>query len=288
MASRLPLGGELAYPNDIVNWKLGYQEVQRNFNPGLGFVNRRNNRRYEGTYRYRIRPEDSFWRTIDTQFEGSIITKATSRKVQSGRIAVTPLKLTHGTDFGDDDVIELQYHHHFEHLFDDFDISEEKGITLAKNERYHWDEGILRLAASPKRVYSGVLQISGGGFFSGERLSSLAEFGWRPNKHWFMKIGYNHNEIWLPEGNFRVQLVRGEFIFQFTPDISWNTIAQWDNETDELGFNSIFRWIIQDGREFFIVFNHDFDTPERHPLTTHPGDHEARVDVPLLNGREDP
>jgi len=47
---------------------------------------------------------------------------------------------------------------------------------------------------------------------------------------------------------------------QFTPDISWITYGQWDNVSDKLGFNSRFRWIIQDGREFYIVVNHDVDT----------------------------
>ena len=48
----------------------------------------------------------------------------------------------------------------------------------------------------------------------------------------------------------------------FTPDISWTTLVQFDNVSDFMAINSRFRWIIEDGREFFIVLNQGFDTSD--------------------------
>ena len=47
---------------------------------------------------------------------------------------------------------------------------------------------------------------------------------------------------------------------QFTADLSWSTFAQYDNVSDRAGINSRLRWIIQDGREFFLVFNQGLET----------------------------
>lgn len=39
-----------------VNWRLSAREIQENFNPAPGFVNRRGIRQYDGAFRYRTRP----------------------------------------------------------------------------------------------------------------------------------------------------------------------------------------------------------------------------------------
>ncbi|MEE8581658.1 MAG: hypothetical protein V3T33_08725, partial [Myxococcota bacterium] len=64
-----------------------------------------------------------------------------------------------------------------------------------------------------------------------------------------------HNEFSLREGDFISRIARLRLNIFFTPDISWTTFAQYDNDSDTLGINSRFRWIVSDGREFFLVFN---------------------------------
>ena len=58
---------------------------------------------------------------------------------------------------------------------------------------------------------------------------------------------------------------------QFTPDITWSTIVQYDNVSENLGINSRLRWIIEPGNEFFVVLNQGFtridDTDFRSDLT---------------------
>jgi hypothetical protein len=56
------------------------------------------------------------------------------------------------------------------------------------------------------------------------------------------------------------QLVRLKLDLLFTPNITWSTFIQYDNVSDFAGVNSRLRYILQDGREFFIVFNQGIDT----------------------------
>ena len=75
-------GARLEYPNDIYNWSLGAQEIQANYDPALGFVSRSGIRRYDGSFRYRIRPRGTI-RTIDTTLEGALVTD-TSGEIGDG------------------------------------------------------------------------------------------------------------------------------------------------------------------------------------------------------------
>ena len=82
----LAYGLTLDFPNDRWNAIVKYQEIQENFNPALGFVNRSGIRRYEGDLRYRIRPKDSrLLRTINWGFK-SLFTTTTDNELESGRV----------------------------------------------------------------------------------------------------------------------------------------------------------------------------------------------------------
>jgi hypothetical protein len=252
-------GGELEYPNDIVNWKIGFQQIGENYYPGLGFVNRTDIRRYDGEYRYRIRPDGGFLDAIDFKLESFLVTD-TATTVESGLLAFEPIKLIRGGVYESgkaQDSLKFRYEHHFERLLEPFEIH--PGIFLPA-ETYHYDEGSIRIETNRKRILAGTVDVGAGTFFSGERLRALGELDFRPNKYFLVSLIYDHNQIWLPEGDFEVQLVILRATLQFTPDISWITLGQWDNVSDKMGFNSRFRWIIQDGREFYIIVNQDFDT----------------------------
>jgi hypothetical protein len=254
-------GGEIAYPNDVVNWLVGFQEIQKRYRPGLGFVNRTDIRRYDASYRYRIRPEEGLLRTIDSEVAGVLVTDM-SNKAESGLLTVRPLTLGlsgFGAEGEPRDALELRYEHQFERLLVPFEIS--PGVILPV-DRYHFDEGAIRVETSDRRVVRGSAEIGAGTFYSGERVRGLAVLEWRPNRHWHFTLTYDHNEVWLPEGDFRIELATARLVLSFTPDISWITFSQWDNVSDKLGINSRLRWIVEDGREFFVVFNHGLDTED--------------------------
>lgn len=77
-----------------------------------------------------------------------------------------------------------------------------------------------------------------------------------------MKVEYEFNDIRLPNGDVPTHVARFRVNVQFTPNISWITFLQYDNSSDSAGVNSRFRWILEDGREFFIVVNQGLDLAE--------------------------
>ena len=70
-----------------------------------------------------------------------------------------------------------------------------------------------------------------------------------------MSLAYERREVDLPDGDFVVDIASVRVNLQFTPMISWTTLAQYDNVSDRIGINSRLRWIIVPGSDLFVVLN---------------------------------
>ncbi|MEE8581429.1 MAG: carbohydrate binding family 9 domain-containing protein, partial [Myxococcota bacterium] len=184
-------GGTLSYPNDRVNWELGAQEIQRNFHPALGFVNRVGIRRYDAIYRFRTRPGGSV-RTLDARVRGEMLTNLGDR-IDTAVIEVTLPALE--TAIGDR--LELRYRRDHERLTGAFEIS--PGVVIPSG-RYDFDRGLVILEASRSRPLGGDLEFHFGDFFSGRKWTLISKLEWRPTRHWQLGAEYEHNEFSLREG----------------------------------------------------------------------------------------
>jgi hypothetical protein len=259
-------GASLQYPNDRINWKMSYREFGDNFNPALGFVNRPGIRDYNGSWRYRWRPPGVI-NTIDARLAASLITD-TSNSVELSVTAFRPLILE--TVIGDR--IELRYAHFHEVVDVPFPIDD---VFIPKGS-YDYDEGMVFMSSSPNRPVQLKLDFGGGSYRDGENLRAAPSIEWRPSQHWLFSFSYRFDQFWIPgqklqadgslgpkkDRNFRTHLTQMNVNIAFTPDITWNTTVQWDNISDTMGLNSRLRWIITEGRDFFIVFNQDYTTEE--------------------------
>ena len=56
-----------------------------------------------------------------------------------------------------------------------------------------------------------------------------------------------------------LRLARLRLQINFTPDLAWSTIMQYENVSDGLSFQSRLRWILSPGRELILVVGQDFD-----------------------------
>lgn len=239
-------GANLAYPNDIINWAVGYKELGENFNPELGFVNRPNIRQYDGKFRYRFR-RNGLIRTVDLQTEGILITDR-SNLVESGSLRITPVKIETGSGVR----LEISYQHTFERPLSDFELP---GRQLVRAGAYHYEEAAIKLRGSRNWPLTGDLVIGGGEYYGGTRLLVIPSLEWRPSKHWLIGINYSMSDIRLPTSNSITHLVIMRAETYFTPDISWSNLIQYDNVSNSIAINSRLRWIIRDGREVIVLLN---------------------------------
>lgn len=260
----LAYGMKVEYPNDRVRWDIGFQEFQDEFNPALGFVNRVGIRQYEGTYRFRHRPESGPFRTIDHQIEGRLITSSNATNtIRSGEFSITPFVLTTPII----DSIQAKYQRRYEFVTRGFGF-----LEIGPGE-YNFEEGSLKFSTSRNRKLRGEIEGKYGSFFDGTRAQAIADIEFRPSKHLLFRAQYEFNDIRLPGSDLfsgdndqdrdrKIHIVRGRIDIFITADLSWLTLVQYDTASDQIGFNSRLRWIIEDGREFFLVVNQGLDATD--------------------------
>jgi hypothetical protein len=230
-------GVELEYPNDRINGVLRFAEIQENFRPALGFVNRTGIRDTVSTFRYRIRPADSPIRTVDFGWDGRVVTD-TSNNLESvnGRLNVIDIANHVG------DSISLHYRRVHERLLVPFEIA--PGVILPP-DRYHWDRYEFEFETAVSRPLQLIGVFGYGDFFSGKRRDIDLVVAWRPSRHFFARLEYEENRVRLDEGDFTTRIGRVRLNIYFTPDISWETFGQWDSISEAMAVNSRIRWIIQ-------------------------------------------
>jgi hypothetical protein len=242
-------GAKLDYPNDRINFTLEAEEIQENYNPALGFVNRVDIRRYGAAFRYRIRPE-GYLHTVDFGFDGTLVTSV-SNHLESSRLSLNLVEFANQLG----DTLGFKFIADEERLTEAFEISE--GVVISIGD-YRFDHGRVEFETTDIRPVNVKIYLDWGQFYSGRRFETSTGVEWRPSPHVFLSLEYDQNDVRLDEGDFTTRLARGRVNFIFTPDLSWNTFLQYDNVSDLFSINSRIRWIVEPGNEIFLVLNHAY------------------------------
>lgn len=244
-------GFSLSAPN-TVGWsgEVFYRRLEENYNPALGFVNQANVGRWFAKASYKWRPENSWLRSISTVAKIQRVDKLSGEfDTQIFSMDFVSLENNNG------DVGTLFTTMYDEQLTSPFEISD--GVIIPPG-RYDWNRYCFRGGSGQQRA----LRISGfvcdGEFYDGNRDTFSTNFTWRPSKYLKFDLEYRVEDIVLPYGDFKTQLIAVRADIAFTATWSWENFLQYDDASDGLGINSIMRWIPQAGREFVLVFNRDF------------------------------
>ena len=243
---------------------VGFREVQANFNPALGFINRAGIRDYHAEIGWIERyPQTSPLRMLFT-IVGWQRVEEIGVGLQSEVIDARVINLSNQAG----DNIRVLYTQNKEVLREPFTIwdpdpsSGEQPITIAAGEYTYAAPGI-RLQTESSRKLSAILTYRDGEFFNGDRENIDAQVTWYPTKHFRGFVSYGYNDIELPEGDFKLRLARVGLDVIFSNKLSWANLIQYDNDSETLGINSRLHWIPQAGREAFVVLNHNVQDLDR-------------------------
>ena len=231
-------------------WGGGIKEIQENFRPALGFVDRVGVRDHTLEFGYTKFFQGRLLRSAFSGVDAQRIDRLDGG-LQSQVVRVRALELESNAQ----DSLGLQYTVNEEVLHSPFEISE--GIVIPAGQ-YSFDEYGFELETGMQRRLSGSFTYQAGDFFGGERLNLIGELAWNPSTHFRSSILYDVNDVDLPQGDFVTRLVRLKLEVIFSSEWSWVNLIQYDNVTDTAGINSRLHWIPRAGREGFVVLNHNF------------------------------
>ena len=238
-----------------------YKELEQNFNPALGFLNRPGIRDYKVELLYTHRPRDAYWRTLVGGVEFERI-DGLDGGLQTERLEVRAFQLqSHAGD-----AIALDYNGNREGLLAPFEVSE--GIVIPPGV-YSFADFHLRTNTGSQRKLVGRFAYRIGEFFEGDREEIVSGLTWRPSPHFGLDLQYEWNNISLPQGDFTTRLARVGVDWVLSATLSWVNLLQYDNVSNLLGVNSRLHWIPEAGREIFLVFNQNLtDENERRSFRT--------------------
>jgi hypothetical protein len=262
-------GTEINYPNDFLNFRVGYMQIGENFTPGLGFIPRKNIRDFYGSFGIGPRPEKSIIMQVKSGIRYLFITNLKNGTHQTSQVDFNLADII----FLSGDIISISSQYQFESLEKDFNIFSNYVIPIA--DYNFWRHSILLTSAKRRNLWAAT-RIGIGTFYSGRRTDWLVQAGYKVVVPVYIGIESDRKWVNLPEGSFITQIYRMSLNFLFSPNLSWYNYAQYENQTKTVGWQSRFQWIIRPGKEIFLVFN----SPMIDPLERFRSEvYEARVKV---------
>jgi len=244
----LSFGTEISYPNDFLNFRIGYMQIGGNFTPGLGFVPRKNIRDFYGGLALGPRPVNSPILQVKTGFKYIFISDLKNGGLQTAQIDLNISDVI----FLSGDMISLLSRYQFEALEEDFHIFGE--ITIPADNYNFWRHSVSFTSAKRRNFWTST-QVGTGGFYSGNRTDWLIQAGYKIAVPVYFGMESDRKWVNLPEGSFITQIYRLNLNFLFSPGLSWYNFAQYENQTRTIGWQSRFQWIIKPGKEIFVTFN---------------------------------
>jgi len=229
---------------------IAYKEIEENFYPALGFVNRVGVSDLTGEVGYTWYPAGG---RIRSAFSGIDFERIDTLDgdLQSQAITIRAIEL----ESNNSDSIGLHYTLYDEFIDSPFEISD--GIMIPVGE-YSFNQYCVNIATGQHRKLYVNTYFCGGDFFDGSIVSPGIDLTWRPSPHFAMKLGYHVSDVELPQDKFTTRLSSLRANVAFTNKWSWENFVQYDNVSYTLGLNSRLRWMPRAGREVLLVVNREF------------------------------
>jgi len=253
-------GFRLRSPNNTgLRGGLGLKEVEANFNPALGFVNRAGIRDTQVDVGYTRYLDSDFWQRLFVGVDAQRVTLLAGGALESQAIRARVFELETNTS----DNVEYHFIARKEVVREAFTLYEDptREVGVAPGS-YSYGEHELSFEAGQHRTFSGELDFQWGDFFGGTREAIVGTFNWRQSPRFRLSVAYEWNDIELPEGQFISRLIGVTTELAFSSRLFWVNLIQYDNISEALGVNSRLHWIPRAGQEGFVVLNHslqDFD-----------------------------
>jgi hypothetical protein len=241
-----------SYPNDPVSARISFRELEDNYEPAVGFVERRGYRRMNPVFDWNPRPENHPWiRSFQFGFNFDLQNDTRNRPL-TRRWQMTVFDV----NFHSGDGVRIEVTPQYERLEEDFEISD--GIVLPVGEKYQFTRYNVSFFTADHRLFTIEPQVEFGTFFSGSRREYIVEVGLRPRRGVLLQFDAEHNVIDLAQGSFEADVFRVRANTQFSPWLSLVNNVQYDTESELLGWQMRLRWIRRPGNDFYFVYTHNW------------------------------
>lgn len=245
-------GASAHYPNDRISTQIVFREIQENFRPALGFVQRDNVRLFRAAFSFNPRPKSFL--NLQQMFHDFYYTQFTN--LSNGQLESADFYMTvfdWHVKTGDSFHGLFDLNKVYEHLFEPFTIS--PGVVLPVGE-YDFTRFKSNLfSTANRRNLSGNLTVTWGNYWSGTAEQVSASVAFKLPPHFTFNLSTNQTFAKLPEGHFTARILTSTINYAASPRLAFSNLVQYDNRSRNLGWQSRVRWTLRPGDDLFFVFN---------------------------------
>jgi len=242
-------GIAVGYPNDLWAIQGDWRKIERNFKPALGFVPRTDISRLNVSVDFAPRPRNLIGiRRMLHEFRYTRFVRLDKSEVESWRLFFAPVNYS----WNSGDRLELNWNPQFERLFEPFEIS--RGVVLPPGD-YQFIRKRVEFYTSNRRPWKVETTWWFGSYWSGHADQLIGTLQYKVGAHLEASFRYDQTFAKLQEGNFAARIFSLRLNYSVTPFFTISNLAQYDNDSKNLGWQSRIRWILRPGREIFLVFN---------------------------------
>jgi hypothetical protein len=258
-------GVSLQYPNDLWSNALIYRWVGSGFQPSLGFVPRPGVQQLNLAVNYFPRPTTPWiarW-LYQAGYEliGGLVTDLNGQwQTYRGRVA--PINYL----FQSGDRFDIAAHPDGDRLTAPFAIA--PGDTIPPGTYNYMRYRVDYQIASKRRV-SGGLQYMGGEFYNGRLSQYIGTLQLKPSPLFIVELTGERDQVRVVPKTVTVPFVLEQYgtrvRLNVSPDLEFNTFAQYDNTSHDFGTDARIRWTVRPGGDLFLTYNHNIDVglPDR-------------------------
>lgn len=226
----------------------GYQTVDADFSPALGFVRRRDMVKYGGSAAWTPRFESSGWaRSLVAALVVDRIDGQDGAQQSSSQLSHNMFTLQSG------DWISVNARRRFERLTMPSQI---QGRPLAVGD-YDFVAFDGSFRTNQSRTFSGSANLSVGDFWNGSRTGYGGSLTWKTGPYLTLTGSADRNQIELPvaDGDFSTTILSLDVLGAVSRDLFANALVQWDDVSKELQANIRIDWIHTPGSDLFLVID---------------------------------
>lgn len=248
-------GGWFSLPNYPFSMSGHWIRAGEDFEPAMGFVRRRGGQSSGIRFSYAFDQPDSDW--LDDLSVGAEYTRydLLSGGVDSEEVELDLLEIR--TLSGDTYGFQVEFER--EVLTEPFEIID--GVELAAAD-YRGTEFGFGYQSSTDRPAFGFFGIGYGDYYDGKAFKTGGSLSWRPTRHVQLDLSGGLTQADLSAADFAVR--NGSLGLRLTPTtrFSFNSLIQYDNQSEQIGTNNRLRYILKSGSDLFLVFNKGFHKGE--------------------------
>ncbi|MBL7761572.1 MAG: carbohydrate binding family 9 domain-containing protein [Sediminibacterium sp.] len=242
------------YPNDFIDHFIAIGSIQNDYNPELGFLERKN---FDNlTWNFRISPrwfgKYGIRRMYLKPWEFSMYRTHTTGELESFYNESRPF----GFFTKSGERFEYDLRQQFERLDAPFDLTGSIKIPVGK---YWMHRQALQAGSFQGRRLWIDMVYAWGEFYTGSIKSFTGSLGINVNKHFNLRTDYIYNGITLPQGNTTIHQLAQFFNYAFDPRLDLSVFTQWNSLDDLLFGNFRLHWIPRIGEDLYIVYNRGYD-----------------------------